>query len=180
MASQAFASTSSVAAGRLVVTGHTPDGEAVFVQDSAPRPVELNGPGVQARFLWARDDLASFPDSGARPTVGAGQPPPGGCRAATLHIAAGANAEYHQFVVAALGELAEPENPGFHTTPTLDFVQVLAGEVLLELDHDARRLAAGDTVVLNGVRHRFTNPGAETAVLLAVQIGAYDSRQVRR
>jgi len=165
--------------GRLVVAGHAPSGRSVFVGDDSPAPVELAGPAVQARFLWARDDVASFPDDGGRPETGAGQPPPGGCRVATLHIAAGADAAYHQFIAAALGELADPAHPGFHTTPTLDFVQILSGEVLLELDLEARRLAAGDMAVLNGVRHRFSNPGSETAVLLAVQIGAYDRRTTR-
>jgi hypothetical protein len=162
--------------GRLLVTGHTAAGESVFVADAAPTPVELAGPGVQARFLWARDDVARFPDDGAPPAVAPAQPPPGGCRVATLHIAAGANADYHRFIVEGLGELADPAHPGFHTTPTLDFVQVLAGEVELELDREARRLLAGDMAVLNGVRHRFTNSGRDTAVLLAVQIGAHDTR----
>jgi hypothetical protein len=170
------ASPSPVGRGRLVVTGHTSSGEAVFVEDGSPAPVELAGPGVQARFLWARDDIPAFPDSGARPAVSAGQPPPGGCRVATLHIAAGADADYRQFIAAALGHMADPDHPGFHTTPTLDFVQVLAGEVLLELAAEARHLASGDMAVLNGVRHRFTNAGPETAVLLAVQIGAHDPR----
>jgi mannose-6-phosphate isomerase-like protein (cupin superfamily) len=163
-----------------VVTGHAATGEAVFVGDSAPPAVELAGPGVQARFLWARDDVACFPDSGAAPVVALTQPPPGGCRVATLHIAAGADADYHRFIAAALGDLADPDHPGFHTTPTLDFVQVLAGEVRLELDQEARPLAAGDMAVLNGVRHRFSNLGSETAVLLAVQIGAHDTRASRR
>lgn len=167
------------AAGRVVVTGHSAAGEAVFVDDDAPVPAEL-ARGVQARFIWARDDIATFPDDGARPAASPAPPPPGGCRVATLHIASGADAAYHQFVLSALGELADVDHPGFHTTPTLDFVQVLAGEIVLQLDREERRLATGDMAVLNGVRHRFSNHGAETAVLLAVQIGAYDTRRRAR
>ena len=49
----------------------------------------------------------------------------------------------------------EPDNPGMHTTPTIDFEVVLDGEVWLELDDGAEvLLRPGDTVVQNGTRHR--------------------------
>ena len=45
----------------------------------------------------------------------------------------------------------EPDNPGMHTTDTIDFEVVLSGEVVLELDDGAETvLRPGDTVVQNG------------------------------
>jgi hypothetical protein len=160
--------------GRIVVTGHDAQGSAIFVDDRVADAVPLGEGGISATFLWGRDDVPRYPDEGAMPAFGPGQPPPGGNRLSTLTIPAGANEAYFDFIVAALGDLAEPEQPGFHATPTLDFILVLAGVLRLELDDgEVREVAAGDTVVLNGVRHRWSNPGPDDATLLAAQIGAH-------
>jgi mannose-6-phosphate isomerase-like protein (cupin superfamily) len=68
----------------------------------------------------------------------------------------------------------EPDNPGMHTTDTIDFEVVLSGEVILELDDGVEKvLRPGDTVVQNGTRHRWRNRGIEPAVLAAFLIGAH-------
>ena len=67
----------------------------------------------------------------------------------------------------------ERDNPGMHTTVTIDFEYVLSGRVVLELDDGAKfELGPGDTVVQNGTRHACSNPFDETATLLVVLIGA--------
>jgi quercetin dioxygenase-like cupin family protein len=54
---------------------------------------------------------------------------------------------------------------------------VLSGEVALEIDDGATvRLGPGDTVVQNGTRHRWSNPGAEPAVVAVCLIGAHHDR----
>jgi mannose-6-phosphate isomerase-like protein (cupin superfamily) len=157
---------------RLVVTGHS-NGRSVIVSDQRVPAIDLTGSSVQARFLWGRDDVARFPDAGAMPPLTNTLPPPGGCRFSTLTIDAGASSEYHNFIVAAMGSMAEPSNPGFHTTPSLDFILVLEGEFTLEVDDENERvLRKGDFAVLNGVRHRWHNRGATSATLAAVMIGA--------
>jgi hypothetical protein len=157
---------------RLVVTGHAAD-QSVFVSDAVAPELQLAGPSVRACFLWGRDRVAVFPDRGLMPTLAGPIPPPGGCRFSTLTIEAGANLAYHNFVVAALGPLAEASNPGFHATPTLDFVVILAGELSLEVDQGGTRvLRQGDFAVINGGRHRWRNCGDTAATLAAVMIGA--------
>jgi quercetin dioxygenase-like cupin family protein len=159
--------------GRLVVTGHAPDGTAIIVSDEAVPETSLAGNAVRARFFWARDDIANFPDDGIKPEKVGRVPGPGGCRFSTFTVAAGATDEYHAFVTQVMGDLAEPGHPGFHTTPTLDFVVVLDGELALEVDQGEERvLRKGDSAVLNGVRHRWHNRGATDATLVAVMIGA--------
>jgi mannose-6-phosphate isomerase-like protein (cupin superfamily) len=67
----------------------------------------------------------------------------------------------------------EPDNPGMHTTDTIDYVVILAGRVDLELDDGRKeRLAAGDCVVQRGTRHAWRVIGEEPVVLAAVLIGA--------
>jgi quercetin dioxygenase-like cupin family protein len=68
---------------------------------------------------------------------------------------------------------ADPADPGMHTTPTIDFEVVLAGEVWLELDDDVEiHLRVGDTVVQNGTRHAWRNHGDRPAVLAVFMAGA--------
>ena len=67
----------------------------------------------------------------------------------------------------------EPENPGFHTSPTIDFEYIVSGEVWLELD-DGKEvlLKPGDTVVQNGTRHAWRNKAKEPCVMLLCNTGA--------
>ena len=67
-----------------------------------------------------------------------------------------------------------------HTTPTIDFEVVLAGEIVLELDEGASvTLRAGDTIVQNGTRHRWRNDGDVPALVAAFICGAHHARFTR-
>ena len=60
----------------------------------------------------------------------------------------------------------EQDNPGMHTTDTIDFEVVLSGEIVARARRRCRVvLHPGDTVVQNGTRHRWSNPGVEPATL---------------
>lgn len=53
-----------------------------------------------------------------------------------------------------LAEHMEPDDPGMHTTDSVDFGVILEGEITLELDDGQQeRLRAGDVFVQNGTRH---------------------------
>jgi len=70
----------------------------------------------------------------------------------------------------------ERNNPGMHTSDTIDFGYVISGEVWLELDDGKQvHLRAGDTYVQNGTRHAWRNKASETCKILVVLIGV--SRQ---
>ncbi|MDX2276892.1 MAG: cupin domain-containing protein [Hyphomonadaceae bacterium] len=162
--------------GRVVVAAHSSDGKARFVSDDHVPPTDLAAGGVTARLLWGRDEAPNFPDNG-RAQAQALMPPPGGLRLSTLTIPSGANGPYHDFIAKNLGAFAEPEAPGFHRTPSLDVIVVIEGEIVLELDAgDRQTLGRGDTAILNGVRHRWSNNHRTDATLLAVVIGAQDRR----
>ena len=67
----------------------------------------------------------------------------------------------------------EPDNPGMHTTATIDYEYVVSGRCVLELDDGAtRELGVGDTVIQNGTRHAWRNPFDEPCVLVVCLIGA--------
>ena len=67
----------------------------------------------------------------------------------------------------------EPENPGMHTTDTVDIDVVISGEVDLELDDGKTvHLRAGDCVIQNGTRHAWHNRTSEPVVLFVTLLGA--------
>lgn len=170
---------------RRVVTGHDERGMAVFVSDEEVAPLTMAMlPGSEFHRLWGSDASPTFPDDGSPTASGAYFPPVGGFRfglftvppagsgpPADLDLEAGM-AEVEQKLPGLLGHM-EPDEPGMHTTDTVDFEVVLSGEVVLELDGGAERvLRPGDAVVQNGTRHRWSNRGAEPAVLALFIAGA--------
>ena len=71
-----------------------------------------------------------------------------------------------------LADLFEPDGSGMHTTPTVDYVVVLDGEIWLDLgDGEPVHLQKGDTVVQNATRHGWRNFGTVPATLAVVMVG---------
>ena len=174
---------------RRVVTGHDTNGKAVFASDEAVEPVLLTAmPGSEFHRLWGADAPPSFPDDGAPPPQPTYFPPVGGFRFGMFTIPPeGGPAPELDDLAAAMAEIEdklpgmmqymEPEAPGMHTTDTIDFEVILSGSCVLELDDGAEvTLNVGDTVVQNGTRHRWRNPGTEPCNLAVFLVGANHAR----
>jgi mannose-6-phosphate isomerase-like protein (cupin superfamily) len=171
---------------RRVVTGHSPSGRSVFVSDEQVRPVETQlMPSAEFHQLWGGDITPTFPDDGAMPAYRGYFPPVGGFRFGMFSIPPAGTAGPLETVdvPAALADTEEKlpglvqymelDNPGMHTTDTIDFDIVLEGTVVLEVDDGAQvTLRPGDTVVQNGTRHRWSNPGDTVARLAYLICGA--------
>jgi mannose-6-phosphate isomerase-like protein (cupin superfamily) len=170
---------------RRVVTGKTVDGKSVFISDDQVAPVTLAlSPGYEFHQLWWGDATPQLPIDGTPPERGAYFPPPAGFRFGFFTVAPGGQELPPDVDIAAgLAEIEaklpgmaahmEPEEPGMHTTQTVDFEVVLSGEVVCELDDGAEvTLRAGDTFVQNGTRHRWHNRTDAPAVLFVALIGA--------
>ena len=171
---------------RRVVTGHSPEGKAVFVSDEkvAAAPMGQSSAGGFHQ-LWGGDVAPTYPDDGRQPTQATFFPPVGGYRFLVVTMPpAGARPAPEGNAEAArsdadrrfpgLSAHMEKDNPGMHTTDTVDFEYVISGEIVLELDDGAEVvLHAGDTVVQNGTRHRWHNRSNEPAVYVAFLVGAH-------
>jgi len=170
---------------RRVVTGHDASGKSVFVSDDSVAPVEpLLMPAYAFHLLWGGDTTPQFPDDGSMPEWRAYYPPVGGFRFGLFSLAPDTVAAPSEVNVEA--GLADVEaklpgllryvhrgDPGMHTTDTIDFEVVLEGTIVLELDDGAEvTLRPGDTVVQNGTRHRWRNPGDTTARIAVFFCGA--------
>jgi hypothetical protein len=175
-----------------VVTGHDAEGRAVVASDTmvdGVRPALT--PGIEFHRLWGADDVPSFPDNGAEPAYRTYFPSVGGFRFAMVTVPpdsqrsprdvddiAAAFAEFETALPGLAGHM-EPDEPGMHTTATIDFEIVLEGEVWLELDDGEEvHLQPGDTVVQNGTRHAWRNH-SDTMARLAVFIVGANHQRVR-
>lgn len=170
---------------RRVTTGQTKDGKSVFADDSEVDGISSSSiPGLEFHRLWGQDEIPTLPTDGTTPTLGAYFPEPGGFRFGLFTIPPETemqiDEEENQKAFAELEarlpgmlEHMEPDNPGMHTTDTVDFEFVVSGEVWLELDDGCEvHLKAGDTVVQNGTRHAWHNRSSEPCQMVVCLIGA--------
>ena len=58
------------------------------------------------------------------------------------------------------------DDPGMHSTDTVDHFYVVAGEIVMVLDVGDAVLRSGDTGIVRGARHGWRNDGATTAKLV--------------
>jgi mannose-6-phosphate isomerase-like protein (cupin superfamily) len=170
---------------RCVVTGQNGSGKAVFVRDALVAPIALALlPGFEFHRLWGSESVVKLPSNGTPLPHPGYFPPKGGFRfgfftippetetARTPANLASAFAEPQQRLP-GMAEVLEPQNPGMHTTDTVDFDVIVSGEVYLELDDGSEvLLKAGDCVVQNGTRHAWRNRSAANCVIAVTLVGA--------
>ena len=171
---------------RRVVTGHDGEGRAVVASDEVVDPITSSiVPGYEFFRLWGSDEPSRFPDSGAPPPAAQYFPPLGGFRFGLFTVPPdgqanldgidfeAALAEMEQKLPGMAGHM-EPDNPGMHTTATVDYEFVVSGRAVLELDDGTTvEVGPGDTVIQNGTRHAWRNPYGEPCQMVVVLIGAH-------
>lgn len=170
---------------RRVVTGHGPDGMAIFASDSMVegRTVRLI-PGLEIHNIWGADEPPTFPDDGSKPAVSTYFPSLHGFRFGLVTIPPESVQPAKDLdTQAALAEMEsklpglashiEPDHPGMHRSETVDYEYVISGEVWLELDDcEQVLLRPGDTVVQNGTRHAWRNEGTIPCIMIFCLLGA--------
>jgi hypothetical protein len=172
---------------KRIVTGRDRVGRARFLDNFVEPNSEVftHVPGFVVSTLWATANKPVIPGTVTDPvpSITSLVPAPGETRFVkvvfppdtvleTISDWDAAGAEYATRLP-GLAETFEPEHPGMHTTPTVDYVVLLSGELWLELDDNEERcLVPGDVIVQNGTRHAWRNRGTEPAAILSVMIGA--------
>jgi hypothetical protein len=73
-----------------------------------------------------------------------------------------------------LAEAFEPDNPGMHRTPTIDYAIVFDGEIVCEFDNGEVNLARGDVLINHATRHAWRNRSDEPATMIFVLAGCVD------
>ncbi len=174
---------------RRVVTGKNAAGKSVFVSDGAsPRELAmLHTPGFVSSPLWKLDsvpDLRECDSSDAISTGGSMVTGPGGSAFWVVTFPPDSvmmSGDWNPAIAGpemaegspGIAERMEPDNPGMHQTPTVDYVTVVSGTLTLELDDGATvALHAGDTVVQQGTRHAWRNRSSQPATISVILLGA--------
>lgn len=174
---------------RRIVTGHDAAGNAVVLEDrdAEAKSVSLF-PGYETFDLWQTEPERTVPHQGPLHEVKTYFPAleEAICRIVTFPPDAAlpprappTPAQLAEAEEKAPGLLAhmERDNFGMHTTDSIDFGIVLAGELDLELDDGAKtRVGPGAVIVQNGTRHAWRNPTDQPAMMAFVLLGA---RRVR-
>jgi hypothetical protein len=172
---------------RRIVTGHQ-DGKSVVVSDEPLRNTReyTAMKGLRTTLAWTTPAVPTLPYDGSDPTASVTSiiPGPGGTTLLIVNFPpdavmlapdfdeAVATAEYAANLP-GLAELFEPENPGMHTTHTLDYDILLDGEIWLELDDGVEvKVGKHDIVVQNGVRHAWRNKSDRPATMAFILFGA--------
>ena len=167
---------------RRIVAGENDDGEAVVLSDGPSPDVRLDPsrPGFAATRIWVTDSTPARV-RGVRETLDlphAIEPPPDGsvCRVIEFPPEAGYRRDISDDDVRAYFRIMgspdasslrhDGRHPYMQKTATLDFCYILEGEITLVLDLEEVHLRAGDTVVLRGANHAWSNRSGAPCIVI--------------
>lgn len=175
---------------RRIVLGRHASGEAAVLCDETVAPVTVAMlPGVEIHRVWELDDTPKLP---VTDLSASGQhtffPPTAGVRFGLLTIPPGlsyvppagtpvealaaAAAEAEQ-KLPGMAAAFDPDRPGVHTTPTVDYIVALSGSGLLRVREGLEvRIEAGDCLIQNGTPHAWFNDSSQPFVLAYTLVGA--------
>ncbi len=172
-------------ASKRVVTGTNAAGKSWFVH-RGPTPGRLDLGVAVDEEMWVDDPARPDPEAARDPATAEKfslEPPLGGSRL-RLFTFMPASTEPEK-VAAALeaaaprfdtGGVMEEDDPGMHTTRTIDYGIVVSGEIDLELDTGEVHLCAGDVVVQRGTRHAWRNRSTQPCTMAFVLISSPNYR----
>lgn len=169
---------------RRVVTGASAHGEPHIVSDGPPPRSRMHvaTPGMVNTIVWTTTaptqpndldltvDLVSVVPGPGETVALVVTFPPDSVFADPLFDPDVAAREQLE-ITPGLAELFEQDNPGFHTTPTVDYGVVISGQIVLDLGSATTVLHQGDIIVQNGTRHAWRNPTDEPTTIFFVLIG---------
>lgn len=172
---------------RVVVTTVGTDGASDFYERFVPALTEYDAdrnPLFKGSLLWGTTDGGTV--------VGAGQNPEpvtepffpgdGGIRFVffTFLPRSAGTGDIERYRVdgaeqgsdmPGLAESFSADRPGMHITDTIDFVHVLSGKMVLELDRREVIVKKGDVIIMRGAWHNWRNEWDEPCTVASVLVG---------
>lgn len=174
---------------RRIITGKLEDGSSGILSNEVSAPVTPAAlPGLDFHLMWATEDGGSLPT--AQETPYAYWPGSHGTRFLLVTWAPQSevpeivgdvdalNAEAEAALPGLMGAF-EPDNPGYHTSHSIDYGVCLAGEMWLALDQGQEaQIHPGTCVVQRGTRHIWQNRSDQSATMLFVLAGTDDTAKL--
>jgi len=167
---------------RRVVTTHTAEGKSVVASDKNTPVQGVPGIGMGAAMLWAANAPPS--NAGAAEPAHIAFPQPGETALFLIQHPPAAHLETLPPELHAIATTSPADHvPGLikgdtsrhfamHHSETLDYGIVIFGQVTMVLDEEDVTLHAGDTYVLRGGAHAWSNRGDVPAVVASMVVGA--------
>jgi mannose-6-phosphate isomerase-like protein (cupin superfamily) len=168
------------AQARRVVTGVNDQGKSTVVLDE-PTPHRLPNPGNTKCDIWRMDRVPTTKTADdALEGVGVVTEP---SRHGLVHrvVTFPPDSEWDRSLGYAdsRGTLptGNPGNddggiPGLHVTDTVDFLTVIAGELVCELEEGEVLLRPGDTMIQRGTKHAWSNRTSDVVTVVSVMVAA--------
>lgn len=175
---------------RRIVMGHDSAGQPCVLSDTVVDPVTVAMlPGAEIHRMWELDDIPKLPVTDPQegvehtffpPTAGVrfgfltvppglSYVPPEGTPSEVLEAAA-AEAEQK---LPGMASTFDPQQPGSHTTRTVDYIVALSGQGLMTVrDGIEVRMNAGDCLIQNGTPHGWFNDSDAPFVVAYTLVGA--------
>ncbi|MFF4357682.1 cupin domain-containing protein [Streptomyces sp. NPDC001604] len=174
---------------RVIVTSTHPDGESDFqvqVHASHTEHDEAGNPVFSVTQLWGTADGTG--------TVGPGQnseqvsdpwfPGPGGTRFRFFTFMPNASGGGEGETTPQLQDAQidagsgfvdsfDPDRPGMHISDSVDYVHVLSGEVVMELERGEITVRAGDVIIMRGGWHNWRNETDQPCTVASVMLGTH-------
>lgn len=175
---------------RVILTRTEDDGTSDYheILVAAETPFDdAGGPVFTVSQLWGTPDGPLSVGSGVNPdqVIDPWFPGPGGIRFRFFTFLPTPKQEAAQHDTPVLLEHAkgdilsnfveafDPERPGMHISDTVDFVHVLSGEVVLELERREILVRQGDIVIMRGGWHNWRNETDRPCTVASVMVGAH-------
>ena len=170
---------------RRIVTGNNSAGKSYFVYDG-PSPTRLDMGMAINEAIWIDDPAKPDPAASQDPVdvekfqihppqngsvFGIITFPPEGHTPDISPLQLAENLSRFDFQ-----GVMEEDNPGVHTTRTIDYAIVLSGQIDLALDEGELRLEAGDIVVQRATRHGWFNRGSQPCTIAFVLVDSPNYR----
>ncbi len=170
---------------RVIVTT-TDNGRSAFVTMNVTAVVENDAeenPLFKVSQLWGTEDGISTVGSPLDPeqVIDPWFPGPGGVRFRffTFMPAVGGTDSDKGLQDVGSDDLGgftdafDPERPGMHISDSVDYVHVLSGEVVMELETGEVLIRQGDIVIMRGGWHNFRNETDRPCTVASVMVGAH-------
>lgn len=163
---------------RVVVTGFSPEGKSRVISD-ANGPVRFPAPVATSTIAWETVTVPVVLGQDQGPSQDWYLPKDGGLRVFIVSFApddAIDEAGRHEHLSSTgLEQAGDTRDLGFHTTPTVDVLTVVKGELYCLLDEGEVLLQQGDTLVQRATPHSWSNRTDEIVLACAVMVPAVDA-----
>ena len=149
---------------RRVIVGLDRSGHSTVASDDVTRMIAIRPNGAVVQEIWRQESLPALAgDNGTRGTEVQLAPPPNGLVVRLYTCPPDSQMDLEAFAAAAesiygAGNAGGSSGvPGIHRTQTVDIITVVQGEIHAVFESGETRLGVGDSLVLSGSMHAWSN-----------------------